>query len=156
YGNTDYMIGFAWDQMLENRKVVYYASLGLEDHVQTVTQMQLRSPAYVASGANQGILATARLDYYMLGQMTYDPRPLYAPPPVTYTRGDFHTDAWRAIVSTAAYGWWNDGNSNPFTMNGVSTSTTQADLNRAYGAEVSGGVRGFGVSADMEYQFVRG
>jgi hypothetical protein len=156
YGNPDYMIGFAWDQMLENRKVVYYASVGLEDQVQNVNQMQMRSPAYVASGANQGVLVTGRVDFYPFGEMPYDPRPLQTPPAVAYNRGDFHTDAWRVIVSTGAYGWWNDDTSNPFTVNGMSTSTTQADLNRAFGAEVSGGVRGFGVSADVEYQYVRG
>ncbi len=156
YGNPDYMIGFSWDQLLADRKVAYYASIGLEDHTQSVTQMQLRSPAYVASGANQGVLATGRLDYYVFGQLPYDPGPLHAPTPVAYNRGDFHTNAWRALVSSAVYGWWNDGNSNPYTVNGVSTSTTQADLDRAFGFEVSGGVRGFGVSADVEYQFVRG
>jgi hypothetical protein len=156
YGNPDYMIGFAWDQMLENRKVAYYASVGFEDHVQGVTRMQFRSPAYVTTGANQGVLVTGRLDYYLFGQMPYDPRPLHTPSVVAYDRGDFHSGEWRALVSTAVYGWWNDGTSNPFTANGVSTSTTQADLNQAFGVEVSGGVRGFGVSADVEYQFVRG
>jgi hypothetical protein len=157
YGNPDYMIGFAWDQMLDNRKVIYYASVGLEDHQQSVTQMQMRSPANAASGSNQGVLVTGRLDYYLFGQMPYDPRPLHTPPHVAYNRGDFHTEAFRAIVSTAAYGWWNDNNSNPFTSSsGASTSTTQADLNQAYGFEVSGGVRGYGFSADVEYQYVHG
>jgi hypothetical protein len=156
YGNPGYMIGFAWDQMLENRKVAYYASVGLEDHEQSVTKMQMRSPANAASGSNQGVLVTGRVDYYPFGQMPYDPRPLHTPAQVAYNRGNFHTDDWRTIVSTALFGWWNDNNSNPFTANGVSTSTTQADLDRSYGAEVSGGVRGFGVSADAEYQYVSG
>jgi hypothetical protein len=156
YGNPDYMIGFAWDQMLPNRKLLYYASVGLEDHQQSVTQMQMRSPANAASGANQGVLVTGRLDYYLFGEMPYDPRPLHTPPQVAYNRGDFHTDAWRAIVSTGLYGWWNDNNSNPYTVNGASTSTTNADLERAFGVEVSGGVRGFGLSADVEYQHIRG
>src|SRR5262249_9095180 len=50
FGNPDYLIGFSWDQMLPNRKVIYYFSVGLEDHVQSVTEMQMKSPAYVASG----------------------------------------------------------------------------------------------------------
>src|SRR5262249_12325890 len=112
YGNPDYMIGFAWDQMLPGRKVAYYFSVGLEDHPQSVTQMQMRSPAYVASGANQGVLVTGRLDYYLFGEMPYDSRPLHTPTQVAYNRGDFHTDEWRAIVSTGLYGWWNDNNSN--------------------------------------------
>jgi hypothetical protein len=156
YGNPDYMIGAGWDQMLENRKLIYYVSVGLEDHVQDVTKMQMRSPAYVTSGANQGVLVTGRVDYYPIGQMPYDSRPLHTPPQVAYNRGNFHTDDWRTIVSTAVFGWWNDDNSNPFTVNGVSTSTTQADLDQSWGAEVSGGVRGHGISADAEYQFIRG
>lgn len=156
YGNPDYMIGAAWDQMLENRKVAYYASVGLQDHEQSATQMQMRSPANAASGANQGWLATGRLDFYPIGQMPYNPNPLHTPAQIAYNRGDFHTDAWRLIMSTAVFGWWNDGNSNPDTVNGVSTSTSKADLNRSFGAEASGGVRGFGFSADAEYQFIRG
>jgi hypothetical protein len=156
YGNPDYMIGFAWDHMLPNRKIVYYASVGLEDHQQEVTQMQMRSPANAASGSNQGVLVTGRLDFFPFGELPSDSRLLHTPSQIAYNRGDFHTDAWRALVSTAVYGWWNDGNSNPFTSNGTSTSTTNADLNQAYGVEVSGGLRGYGVSADVEYQFVRG
>jgi hypothetical protein len=109
FGNPDYMIGFSWDQMLPNRKLAYYLSAGLEDHPQSVTQMQMHSPAYVASGANQGWLVTARLDYYLLGEMPYDPRPLHTPPPSVYFQSDFHADSWRAVVSTAMYGWWNAG-----------------------------------------------
>jgi hypothetical protein len=156
YGNPDYMIGFAWDQMLESRKLAYYASVGLQDHDQSVTQMQMRSPAFVASGANQGVLVTGRLDYALLGEMPYDPRPLNTPPPPYYFQSDFHSTSWRALVSTAMYGWWNDGNSNPFYSHGVSTSTTNADLDRALGVEVSGGIRGFGFSGDVEYQYIRG
>jgi hypothetical protein len=156
YGNPDYTIGFAWDQMLPNRQFLYYFSVGLEDHPQSVTQLQMRSPAFVTSGVNQGVLVTGRLDFYPFGRMPYDSRPLYTPPPSVYFQSDFHTQTWRTIVSTAVYGWWNDDNSNPFTSHGVSTSTTNADLDRALGVEVSGGVRGFGVSADLEYQYVRG
>jgi hypothetical protein len=156
YGNPDYMLGVGWDQMLEGRQLAYYLSAGLEDHEQGVTQMKMTSPAYAPSNANQGWLVTGRLDWFPLGEMPYDSRPLHTPVQVAYNRGDFHSTEWRAIVSTAMYGWWNDNNSNPYTSNGVSTSTTNADLNRAYGVEVSGGLRGFGVSADAEYQFVRG
>lgn len=60
------------------------------------------------------------------------------------------------LVSTTVYGWWNDGTSNPYTVNGVSTSATNADLDRALGVEVSSGLRGFGFSAKVEYQYVRG
>jgi hypothetical protein len=156
YGNPDYMIGFSWDRLLDNRKVAYYASVGLEDHQQEVTQMQMRSPANAASGSNQGVLVTGRVDFYPFGELPYDSRPLHTPAQIAYNRGDFHTTAWRTIVSTAAFGWWNDGDSNPFTTNGVSTSSTNADLDRSFGAEVSGGIRGFGVSADAEYQYIHG
>lgn len=156
YGNPDYLLGVGWDQMLPGRKLAYYASVGLEDHVQDVTQMQMRSPAYVTSGANQGAIVTGRLDYMVLGEMMYDPRPLHTPTPSAYNRSDFHSPDWRMLVSAAVYGWWNDGNSNPYTANGVSTNTTNADLNRALGVELSSGLRGFGFSTNVEYQHVRG
>lgn len=156
YGNPDYMIGVSWDKMLENRKVAYYTSVGLQDHEQGATQMAMRSPANGPTNANQGWLVTGRLDYYPIGEMPYDPRPLHTPAQIAYNRGDFHTDSWKVLVSTAMFGWWNDGDKNPYTTNGVSNSTTNADLNRSVGAEVSSGVRGFGVSADVEYQYIRG
>lgn len=156
YGNPDYMIGVGWDQMLPGRKFAYYASVGLEDHAQNVNQMSMRSPAYAPTGSNQGWIVTGRLDYMPVGEMRYDPRPLHTPTPSAYNRADFHTPAWRMLVSTAVYGWWNDGNSNPFTVNGVSTSTTNADLDEAFGVEVSSGLRGYGFTVNAEYQYVRG
>lgn len=156
YGNPDYLLGVGWDQMLPGRRLAYYASVGLEDHAQGVTQMQMRSPAYAPSGSNQGVIATGRVDYMVFGEMVYDARPLHTPSPSVYNRSDFHSPFWRMLVSTAAYGWWNDGTSNPYTVDGASTSTTNADLDRAYGVEVSSGLRGHGFSGNVEYQFVRG
>jgi hypothetical protein len=154
YGNPDYMLGVAWDQMLDNGKWAYYASAGMQSHQQEVTQMQMRSPANTSSSANEGLLVSGRVDFYPFGRMTFNPKPLNTPTQITYNRGDFHTPDWRLIVSAAAFGWWNDGDSNPYTENGVSTSTTQADLDRSVGVEVSGGLRGHSVSADAEYQHI--
>ena len=156
YGNPDYMLGVSFDKMSDDRKFAYYASAGFQDHEQSVTQMQMRSPANVSPGPNTGRLVTGRVDYYLFGQMPYDSRPLHAPAQIAYNRGDFRTDSWRMIVSSAMFGWWNNNDSNPYTVNGVSTSTTQADLNQSYGTEVSSGLRGFGISADVEYQYIRG
>lgn len=156
YGNPDYMLGVAWDQMLPSRKLAYYVSAGLEDHTQDVTQMSMRSPAYAPNGSNQGAIVTGRVDYMLLGEMEYDPRPLHTPTPSAYNRSDFHTPYWRMLVSSAVYGWWNDGTSNPYTKNGASTSTTQADLQRSLGVEVSTGLRGFGFTTNVEYQYIRG
>jgi phosphate-selective porin OprO and OprP len=156
YGNPDYMLGVSFDKMTSNNKFAYFGSAGFQSHLPSVTEMQMRSPATPESNANQGALVTGRFDYYVLGHIPHDKRPLHAPAQVAYNRSDFHTQEWRMIVSTAMFGWWNDGDSNPFTSNRVSTSTTQADLQRAYGTEVSSGVRGFGISSDIEYQFIHG
>ena len=39
------------------------------------------------------VLVTGRLDYLLLGEMWYDPRPLHTPTPSAYNRADFHTPA---------------------------------------------------------------
>jgi hypothetical protein len=56
------------------------------------------------------------------------------------------------MLSTGAYGWWNDGDSN----NTSATTSTAPDMQQAYGIEFSSGVRGHGISADAEYQFING
>ncbi len=45
---------------------------------------------------------------------------------------------------------------NAVIVNGPSTFTTNADVRSTYGLEASGGIRGFGFSGDIEYQYVHG
>ena len=48
------------------------------------------------------------------------------------------------------------GEQPPGTVGGVSTSSSKADVDEATGFELSAGLRGFGFSADAQYQVVDG
>jgi phosphate-selective porin len=150
FGNPEYLIGIGWDHMLPDRKLAYYVNAGAQDQEQGAGQMTFRSPTNAPSGVNQGFVVAGRIDFAPIGEMEYDVAQLGVSP--SYDPGDFHTDAWLVMLSTGAYGWWNDGDSNNTSM----TTATAPDLQQAYGIEFSGGVRGHGFSADAEYQFING
>jgi hypothetical protein len=155
YGNPGYTIGVSWDHQVAGDKVFYAVSLGAENHETQTDVMSFKSPPNTTQiQSNQGYALAGRIDYYPLGAMPWDVKPLKQPE--IYNRADFHTPYWRVMMSVAAYTWWNDGDNNTYTRNGVGTDSTNADLDAAHGFEVSGGVRGHGFATDLEYQFVTG
>jgi hypothetical protein len=151
YGNPSYTIGLGWDHLVADRKLGYALSIGAENHDQDAYQMSFRSPANASTGSNQGFAVAGRVDYYPFGQLPYTPQFLLGPNALN--RGDFHTDAWQLMVSAAGYAWHNDGDSNPYV---AAPDPNFVDLEGSYGLELSGGVRGFGWSGDIEYQNIHG
>jgi hypothetical protein len=105
--------------------------------------MDFDTPVNRQSDWNEGWVAAGRIDWHPLG---------YIP----FSQGDFHSDYWRFNVSLAAYGWTNDNDNDTYTNDGVGNNPDKADLDSANGIEVSAGVRGHGLSADVEFQRVSG
>jgi hypothetical protein len=154
YGNPGYTIGIGWDQIVAKDRIRYAATLGAQNVDTLASNMAFRSPANGASTDNRGWAAAAHLDFYALGRAEYDKAPLgYKLTP--YDRSDVDDrQSWLLSFSLGGFGWWNQGNNNGLCSD---ADTTQCvDLQNAGGLEVSGGVRGHGLSADFEYQFVRG
>lgn len=60
------------------------------------------------------------------------------------------------IVGFAGAGYGDDNNTYTDPVTGLSTSSSKADLDSAEGFEVSAGVRGKGLSVDVEYNLVSG
>ena len=63
------------------------------------------------------------------------------------------------MLSGAAYGWWNNdhnnvSNNSVVVTNGAGNLSTNQDVRSTYGFEASSGLRGFGFSGDLEYQYV--
>jgi len=155
WGTPDYTLGVGWDQVVARRKVFYAAALGAENHDPRAEAMGFRSAADSPADFNRGWVGGARVDLYALGEAAPNRAPLGADKSA-YDRTDFGTKPWTLMFSLGGYGWWNGGRNNTYTQDGTTTDPAFADLQRAFGAELSSGLRGFGLSLDLEYQLVRG
>jgi hypothetical protein len=105
--------------------------------------MEFDSPLNAGEDANRGWSLSGRVELAPLGEVDYD-------------QGDFGSEHLRFALAAAAYRWSNDGSQNRYIANGRSTREDVADLDRSHGVEVGGAVRGRGLSADAEIQWVQG
>jgi hypothetical protein len=92
---------------------------------------------------NEGVLVSGRGEWHPLGAMVRD-------------QSVFEPQDLRVAIGAATYWWINDGDRNLYTVDDVSTSTENADLDRSFGLEVSGGLRASRVSVDAEFHRVTG
>lgn len=158
-GTPDYCICLGLTRLTPDRKLSYAVaggSMSINPRADRIFfQMPLNN---TTSSENRGNIVAARVDYYPWGEMPFNPKPLASENALN--RGDWHTQDWRVMMSGAAYGWWNNDENNLSTNsgnpNGPSTLMTNQDVRSAYGFEASGGIRGFGFSGDIEYQYVHG
>ena len=159
FGTPDYMIGVGITRMTPDRKMAYALAGGSMTINPRSDRIFFQTPLNNTSSANNdGWMAAGRLDWYPWGEMPFSPKPLASEN--AYNRGDWHTQDWRLMLSGAAYGWWNNNqnnvSNNTGNPNGASNLSTNQDVRSTYGFEASGGLRGFGFSGDLEYQYVHG
>lgn len=145
FGTPDRQIGLKAEGKNASGKLGWSGAIGQERHDPAAARMDFDSPANDESDWNEGWVYAARVDFHPLGPMPFD-------------QADFHTDTWKLTVSGGAYHWNNDGDRNTLTdpNTGLSIDPDAADLDEATGYELSGGVRGHGVSVDLEFQKISG
>ncbi|HEY7699512.1 MAG TPA: porin, partial [Vicinamibacteria bacterium] len=143
FGSLDRVVGARVDGRDSRERFRMAASVGLASHFPNATQMEFDSPLNGTEDANRGLSFSGRLELQPLGD-------------VAYNQGDFGSEHLRFSLAASAYRWQNDGSRNSHTVNGLSTSEEAPDLDRSHGVEVSGALRGRGLSADAELQWVRG
>lgn len=147
FGTPDRQMGLRLDGHNDSKKIGWKLAVGAEQHDPDVRRMDFDTPANDQGDWNQGIVYAGRLDFHPFGAMKF-------------SQGDFHTDDLKATVSVAAFGWQNDDDNNPYTqeIGGVATCVNagKCDLDSSEGFELSAAIRGFGFSADAEYQRVSG
>ena len=145
FGSPDRQLGIRAEGKNPSGKFGWFATLGQERHDPNADRMDFDSPANDESDWNEGRVYAARVDFHPLGAMPYD-------------QADFHTDTWKFTVSGAAFRWDNDGDRNTLTdpNTGLSVDPEAADLDEATGYEVSAGVRGHGVSVDLQANKIMG
>ena len=144
FGTPDRVLGLGLEGKAADKRIGYRVGIGAESHDPAAVVMDFDTPVNGQRDWNQGRIASGRLDFHPLGEIKLD-------------QVDFHSDAWRFTVGVGAFAWQNDDDNNTYTdATGTSTDPERADLDSASGLEVSGGVRGFGLSADVEWQLVSG
>ena len=122
-----------------DQKVQWAAALASMLHGPDVAEIRFDGLAESRDTWNEGVLGGGRVEWHPLGNTPRD-------------QGDFGRSPLRVAIGTGAYVWKNDGDRNLFTTNGSSTSTAFADADRAYGVELSGGLRGHGFSLEASWQ----
>jgi hypothetical protein len=143
FGSLDRVLGARVDGRDSTERLTMAASVGLASHQPDVSQMEFESPLNAGADSNRGWSVSGRVELSPIGKVDYD-------------QGDFGSGHLRFALAAAAYRWSNDGSRNPLTENGRSTREDAADLERSHGIELSGALRGRGLSADAELQWVRG
>jgi len=124
-------------------RVAYWGSVGALGHDPDAHRMKFESLIGGSDDLNEGVLVAGRLDLHPRGSMTF-------------SDGDSHTPRFKYTWSLAGYVWENNGNINRLTEGGVSLDPERADLDSASGLELSGGLRGRGITLDWQYNRIRG
>ncbi len=144
FGSPDRQLGLKLEGHNASKKVTYAFAVGAEHVDPDVRRIDFDTPVNNASDWNEGLILAGRVDFHPRGFMKFD-------------QGDFHSDEVKFNFSLAAFTWENDGDNNTLTAaDGSSTSSSKADLDSAEGFEISAGLRGRGVSIDVEYDLISG
>lgn len=149
FGSPDRQLGVRLDGQAMHKKLTYAAAFGSEEHDPAINRLDFDTPVNTQSDWNQGVVAAARIDYHPRGF-------------VKFGQADFRTDEFKYNVSAAVFSWSNDDDNNTYTdsttgmVNAAGISAGKVDLDSADGVELSAGVRGKGLSADVQYQMISG
>ncbi|MCB1034646.1 MAG: hypothetical protein KDD47_12515 [Acidobacteria bacterium] len=140
YGSPDRVLGLKLEGHNDSKKVAWAAMFGSEDVDPDAKKLDFDTPVNPNSDFNQGWIVGGRVDFHPLGAMKYD-------------QGSFGSKTLYTI-SLGAFSWANDDDNNTFTSNGMSTSSSKADIDTATGFEISGGLRTGGLSLDAQYNLI--
>jgi hypothetical protein len=145
FGTPDRQLGLRLSGNNDSKKVSYQLAIGAEHVDPDAKKMDFDTPVNNAADWNEGLVIGGRVDFHPQGNMPFD-------------QGDFHSDSFKSTFSLGFFIWSNDDDNNTYTdsATGLSTNSSKADLDSAEGFELSAGVRGKGLSVDVEYNLVSG
>lgn len=148
FGSPDRMLGFRIDGHTDNKKFAYNFNVGGENFDPDNRRMDFDTPVNDLGDWSQGWVGAGRLTFY--------PREVIA-----RDQGDFKRGSFNYALEAAAFYWTNNDNRTVYTdvdENGkeVCNNEKKCDLDDATGWELSGGIRGHGLSVDLEYNEVAG
>jgi hypothetical protein len=147
FGSPDRMLGFRLDGNTDSKKFEYKVNVGGESFDPDNRRMDFDTPVNDAGDFNLGWVGAGRLTFY--------PKE-----PIKRDQGDFKRGSFNYAVEAAAFTWTSNEEDLSYTdvVGGVQVcnSTSKCDLDSANGWELSGGIRGRGLSVDLEYNQVFG
>jgi len=147
FGSPDRMLGFRIDGNTSSKKFEYKFNIGGESFDPDNRRMDFDTPVNDAGDFTLGWVGAGRVTYY--------PKE-----PIKRDQGDFKRGSFNYAVEAAAFYWTSNDNNLQYTdeVDGVllCNNEKKCDLDSANGWELSAGIRGHGLSADLEYNQVAG
>jgi hypothetical protein len=134
YGSPGRAMAVKVDRWQQGNRIFWSAALAETRQSPEAGELRLDGAAENTTGWQKGPLLAGRFEVHPRGEMTRD-------------HGDFGRKPWKYTVGVAGYRWWND---NDVARRGG----TAVDARRAAAFEVSGGVRGGGVSIEAEFDHI--
>ena len=155
YGTPDKSLGLHVTGALLDKKITYGLSLASLSLDPDAKKLDFDSPVNKSVDWNEGHLAAGRIDFHPLGN-------------VAFSQGDFDRDV-KFVVGVAGLAWSNDGDNNTYTdpVDGITAikedksvwpfvegpcapACSKADVDSVKGTEISAGIRGYGISIDIQ------
>lgn len=148
FGSPDRMLGFRLDGNTDNKKFEYKLNIGGQNFDPDNRRMDFDTPANDLGDWNQGWVGAGRVTFYPRDAIKRD-------------QGDFQRGSFNYALEAAAFYWTNNDNRLSYTDedesgNKICNNEKKCDLDTATGWELSGGIRGRGLSVDLEYNQVAG
>ena len=125
FGASGRALAFRVEQRDADRGLAWSAALASVHHAPATDQLRLDGIATSRDDWNEGVMITGRAEWHPRGMVPLE-------------QGAFDVSKTIVTIAVGAYHWANDGDNNPYTVDGRSTSPTAADLDRATGLELSG------------------
>jgi hypothetical protein len=132
------VLGVHYRGATQEQRLIYWANLGVLGHRPDAERLRFDTLIFGKDDLNEGLILAGRLDLQPLG-------------PVSFSDSDPHTPELRYTWSLAGYAWRNDGSNNTYTSGGMATDPEKADVDAVEGFELSGGLRGRGITLDWQY-----
>ncbi len=142
FGTPDRILGYRNDGGSARQFVTYSVAAGGQHHDPDMNRMDFDTPVNNRADWNEGALVAGRVDF--------NPRGL-----VKFSQADFRTRQWKYALGASTFLWANDDDNNTYTLPGGIQDPAEpdrADLDNANGYEISGALRGHGLSIDVNLQ----
>ncbi len=134
FGSPGRALSVKLDGWRRGRTLYWAAALASTHQSPVAHEIRLHGAAEAEASWNEGPLLGGRVEFHPRGE-------------VSRAQGDFDRGRFRYTVGAAAYGWWNDDDVERHGSGAV-------DAERIQALEISGGLRGHGVSVDAEFEHV--